>query len=218
MICSLNEIEALSRKAGRGAGLSWGLAEEAGKAVRWLCQHGFPGPRLLAELLGMNDAKPYADLAPERVNGVWVARSGMLCPIIAGALLCDRATDLKAGTVLRLGEVAVPLLLAPFASEASRLAGVTVALDWDGASLGLDGGAPGITGDPEALCRPSAPAATVARSDRAVSGAVSGAVRTEAGRHVTPETLAKLEGFAQRTYAPATDASRAGAGAGRDDP
>ena len=28
---SLNEIEAMAKRAGRGAGLSWGLAEEAAK-------------------------------------------------------------------------------------------------------------------------------------------------------------------------------------------
>ncbi|THF93305.1 MAG: DUF3726 domain-containing protein, partial [Sulfitobacter sp. SK025] len=32
MIYSLNEIEALSRKAARGAGMSWGLAEETGQS------------------------------------------------------------------------------------------------------------------------------------------------------------------------------------------
>ena len=36
MIVSLNEIEGLSYKAARGAGMSWGLAEEAAFATRWL--------------------------------------------------------------------------------------------------------------------------------------------------------------------------------------
>ena len=34
MSFSLNEIEAMGRRAARGAGLHWGIAEEAGKAVR----------------------------------------------------------------------------------------------------------------------------------------------------------------------------------------
>ena len=41
MSYSLNEFEALALKAARGAGLPWGLAEEAGKAVRILSSFGF---------------------------------------------------------------------------------------------------------------------------------------------------------------------------------
>ena len=40
MNLSLNEVEATAKKATRGAGYPWGLAEEAGKAVRWLCGAG----------------------------------------------------------------------------------------------------------------------------------------------------------------------------------
>ncbi|MEL7259121.1 MAG: DUF3726 domain-containing protein, partial [Pseudomonadota bacterium] len=43
MSWSLNEVESLARKAARGAGYSWGLAEEAGKATRWTCAAGWPG-------------------------------------------------------------------------------------------------------------------------------------------------------------------------------
>ncbi|SDF25394.1 DUF3726 domain-containing protein [Limimaricola pyoseonensis] len=212
MICSLNEIEALARKAARGAGMSWGLAEEAGKAVRWLSDHGFPGPDLLAELLRRNDGKPYSDLAPRQLDGVWRARRGPLCPIVAGALICDRADELGQGATLRLGEIAVPLLLAPFAYEAARTAGMTVALEWQGVSLVLGGAAPRLAGDETALV--VADAGSVAlfpADDRATAS-----VRTSAGRQVSAETMRALEGFATRTYAPATEASRAGAGAGRE--
>ena len=51
MTWSLNEIESLAKNATRGAGRDWGLAEEAGKATRWLCAAGWPGADLLAELL-----------------------------------------------------------------------------------------------------------------------------------------------------------------------
>ena len=40
MTWSLNELEAEVKKAIKGAGLSWGLAEEGSKAVRWLAAHG----------------------------------------------------------------------------------------------------------------------------------------------------------------------------------
>ncbi|PHP28212.1 DUF3726 domain-containing protein [Limimaricola cinnabarinus] len=210
MICSLNEIEALSRKAARGAGMSWGLAEEAGKAVRWLSDNGFAGPWLLAELLRRNDGTPYADLVPRPSDGIWRARSGPLCPIIAGALICDRADELKAGAALRLQEVAVPLLLAPFAAAASRSAGVALALEWQGVSLLFGGGAPKLDGAAGA----TATAGPVTLSTREGQAPAGGPAAPD--RHVTAETFQILESFAFRTYAPATEASRAGAGAGSE--
>lgn len=212
MICSLNEIEALSRKAARGAGMSWGLAEESGKAVRWLSEAGFPGPQLLVDLLRLNDGTAYADLAPTQVNGVWTAPKGVLCPIIVGALICDRADALTGGETLKLGAVAVPLLLAPFVHEAARSAEVTFALQWPGVTLVPGGGLPGARGDEGDLCATGATSVSLAVNQEMVPRRA----RSEAGRRVTPATLVALEGFAMRTYAPATEASRAGAGAGRE--
>ena len=37
---SLNEVAATAKKAARGAGYSWGMAEEAAAAVRWLAACG----------------------------------------------------------------------------------------------------------------------------------------------------------------------------------
>ena len=51
MSYSLNEFEALALKAARGAGLPWGLAEEAGKAVRILSSFGFDAGPVLLEAL-----------------------------------------------------------------------------------------------------------------------------------------------------------------------
>jgi hypothetical protein len=44
---SQNEVSALCLKAARGAGMSWGLAEEAGFAASWLTARGIDGPRHL---------------------------------------------------------------------------------------------------------------------------------------------------------------------------
>ena len=48
---SLNEYEALAYKAARGCGLAWGLAEEAGKAVRTLSALGLESAPILLEAL-----------------------------------------------------------------------------------------------------------------------------------------------------------------------
>ena len=50
-LLSLNQIEQTTRKAARGAGLAWGLADETGRAVRWLHAHGLPGVAALADWL-----------------------------------------------------------------------------------------------------------------------------------------------------------------------
>ena len=52
MSYSLNEMEATAKRAARGAGYSWGLAEEASKATRWLCTQGLDGAAELAHVLG----------------------------------------------------------------------------------------------------------------------------------------------------------------------
>ncbi|MEO1102920.1 MAG: DUF3726 domain-containing protein, partial [Pseudomonadota bacterium] len=78
---SLNEVEALARKATRGAGYSWGMAEEAGKATRWTCAAGWPGANALAHLLTQTDGTSTADLGPTSIHGTWTARTGLLCPL-----------------------------------------------------------------------------------------------------------------------------------------
>ena len=44
LMYSLGEIEAQCKKASRGTGLSWGLAEEAGLIARHLSEFNLPGP------------------------------------------------------------------------------------------------------------------------------------------------------------------------------
>ena len=212
MTFSLNEIEAMGKRAARGAGLDWGIAEEAGKAARWLTAHGLPGPELLAALLTSNEGKGYDELVPISVEGVWRAKSGRLCPLIAGAALSDRSGEVAAGREFELGPVAFPLLLAPYAAMAATSSGAKIEVSWPGVTLTIapdDGLA--VEGDlavvatrraEGAHCRPAAKDAPTPPAG-------------EPGRAVDAETWSRLDAFAQRTFAPATEASRAlGAGSG----
>lgn len=52
---SLGEVASLAVKAVRGAGQPWGVAEEAGWAIRWLGRAGLPGPAALARALEAGD-------------------------------------------------------------------------------------------------------------------------------------------------------------------
>ena len=214
MTFSLNEIEAMGKRAARGAGLPWGLAEEAGKAARWLAARGFPGPEQLAEILTLNDGKSYDDLAPVSDDGEWRARLDRLCPLVCGAVLCDRAAEIASGREYELGPVSRPLLLAPYLAAAAAQAGCAIELSWDGAEIVLT---------PDGLSTDTSPdALTVRGTDhvrcRRADGAVAASPADPGARTVDAETWARLNAFALRTFAPATEASRlAGAGAGLTD-
>ena len=138
MTWSMNEVEALARKAARGAGFGWGHAEDAGRATRWLCQHGLDGSAALARYL---DALS-GDLA---------------CPIRLGAALSDSRPD---ETKVELGTLAEPLLVLPFVADVARASQtdwvLRSATGW--ACLGPDGGArmSGELGGPLTLIRDQA--------------------------------------------------------------
>lgn len=207
---SLAEIDAMGRKAARGAGFAWGLAEEAGRAARWLAAWGLPGPEaLLAALQAMDGA--VGAHAPRPDGPAWKAEAGTLCPIATGAALSDRAAEIRDGAEIRLGPVLFPLLVLPALCRAAR--DLDFAIELRGAAF-------------VAVATPDGPAAadrapieaarieglSVARADGSPHPAVPH--RSDAWR-VSVETWRALDRFAHRTYAPATEASRrAGAGAG----
>lgn len=211
MSFSLNEVEAMARKAARGGGYSWGLAEEAGRAVRWLCARNMDGCGALAQLLERVEEVDLAQWTPVLSGGEWRAPGGLLCPIITGAALSDRA-GLIAGHAIRVDAVAVPVLLIPFLAGMTGMVGqirqplrmATTDFDvvTDGAGVAVSGP---IVGHVDSVSiGPSGP-------PEADTGCCTRA-RPKA------EDWAVLDRFAHRTYAPATEASRQlGAGAGGDD-
>ncbi|PWE33864.1 DUF3726 domain-containing protein [Maritimibacter sp. 55A14] len=215
MTPSLSEIETLGKRAARGAGLSWGLAEEAGRAARWLSAHGLPGVESLAALLERNDGVSYGALAPVCLETGWRPAGAVICPLVAGAALADRAAAVAGGAVAGIGPVACPVLLAPAAAGVAAATGATLDLAWDNLRL---------TVGPDAVWLEAGKAARLARPE-----AAEVRIRIVAEGHGTPcpagqrpevtgAEWARLARLAHRTYAPATDASRlAGAGAGLSD-
>lgn len=188
MTWSLNEIETLCRKATRGAGYSWGLAEDAGRAVRWLEAHGYLGAQALAALLQVVDGANHSEMTPA-VGAVWQGKAP-LCPVITGAALADHTFLLEQGPIT-LGRTRFPLLLLPYGAMAETVFDI----HWDGAL--------GTTEAMNVTCtltKSRPPLATATRSS------------------IPPGLFSQLDAFAQRTYAPATEASRIkGAGAGLTD-
>lgn len=51
MTYSLNEVDAMAKRAVRGAGYDWGVAEDMAQAVRWLCARDLDGIGALARAL-----------------------------------------------------------------------------------------------------------------------------------------------------------------------
>ena len=99
---SLIEVEALSKKAAKGAGYSWGQAEDAARAVRWLEARGLEGAAALAAVLEQKDAG-LADTA---------------CPILRGISVSDGMSP--ASELAGDSEIVSPILLLPFADWAGE--------------------------------------------------------------------------------------------------
>jgi hypothetical protein len=211
MTHSLNEIEALAKKATRGGGYDWGIAEEIGKAVRWLASHGLPGAEALAAHL---DPQSH-DGPPQALDGDWSSATGALCPLTAGVTLNDCTDLLTAGHGQKMKNVTQPLLVVPFAAWAALHIKAPVTVVWDGVRATTNGYDLHIDGSEDDLSTPQTGVLEcfIARDSQALAAP---GLRGNVG----PDVWAELNTFAQRTYAPATEASRllgAGAGAGVSD-
>ncbi|QYX55849.1 DUF3726 domain-containing protein [Roseovarius sp. SCSIO 43702] len=213
MSWSLNEVEGLSRRATRGAGLSWGLAEDAGRAIRWICAMGLPGADALARVLTEIDGAEYERIAPRDLGPEWRAPGERLCPLVAGAALCDMAGTLAEGAGISLFDVPQPLLLYPYLAAASDMTGCALRLSWEDTVLTRHARVTYLQSD-------APDAAFAARVDVArAPGEPLGRPARRAWRgDISTDTARILGDFARRTYAPETDARRmAGAGAGLTD-
>ncbi|TBX21744.1 DUF3726 domain-containing protein [Nioella sediminis] len=209
MTWSLNEIEALSRKAARGAGYSWGLAEEAGRAVRWLEARDLPGAQALVDHLKRVDGQDLASFTPDADS--WTAPGGTACPILAGTMLADGMAR-SGPDPITLPDLASPLLLLPFLSWMATAQGRTVGIGVSDTEVALS---------PEGTLTQTANIPSPASAPVALRFGVDPAGDTVAEglrSACSADTVAALNAFAHRTYAPATEESRlAGAGAGLTD-
>ena len=235
MKVSLNQIEQTARKAARGAGLAWGLADEVGRAMRWLHTYGLNGAALLAAHLdgdggdgfcdeagggpgsgdspGRNPGLPPA--APLALTGVWRAAAGPLDPLATGASISDCIDAMPRGGI-QTAAIARPLLAAAFVGGAAESEGLAFEVTWRGCVLRCARGRVQVRGALDAAladgmhCRPAEPRAPAFR----------GPFRAPRIGETTVDARAwsRLNRHARRTHVPATPASRqTGAGAGLRD-
>ncbi|TPI37591.1 DUF3726 domain-containing protein [Mesorhizobium sp. B3-1-9] len=186
---SLNEVETLSTKAARGAGFSWGLAEDIGRAARRIAVEDDKWGVAMLSLA--ENAQSFAAPDPARAAR-W--RKGEtdkpaetpLCPIRTAALLLDDPLPASA-LPLAIIDVGLPIWLdAMLRRSAMRMA------------------------------RPVGP---VTRADVVIERRPEIEQPASGRRGAIDErTLAALNSFATRTYVPESEGSRVrGAGGGRVD-
>ncbi len=235
MRVSLNQIEQTARKAARGGGLPWGLADEAGKAVRWLHTYGLNGAAALARWLERREDSGHREGAPAALSGVWrasdgaaagvagagVAGAGALDPLLTGASLGDCAGRMRAAPV-RTGAIAHPLLAAAFIGVAAEIEDLAFTLTWPEARLDCRRGGARVAGARQAVevettafmeCRRGGGGEEEPAEDWRAPRI--GEVVISDGK---AEAWACLERYAHRTYVEASETSRlAGAGAGLHD-
>lgn len=208
---SQNEIEQLCLKAARGAGMSWGMAEEAGFSAAWLSTRGLDGPGALLAQLQDAGGRPWHELCPVISPGHFRATDGgCLCPIALGAALCDHARLPQAATItapLRVGPVNHPVLLLPFLSAFAMAQKKSVRLEWRWGVvvLGADGH---VSGDARLLARETSIEAELT----CVNNTNGPNLQMGELPILSSATLSALNELALRTTVAASEASRAGAG------
>lgn len=225
---SLNEIEVSVRKAGIGAGLPYGIAQETGRAAEWLALAGLPALAICAEALEASLERRTAAGRGTDTGAGWTivpADDRPLCSCHAGVVAADL---INAGsTTIRLVAVASPVLVVALLATVSEAPAVSVALGDGAGAPAVLVAAPKVSllggGDLATWTTPSdllveLADPTLAPSALRVYGDADSRQRVIASG-VPPEAasdvIARL--FA-RTLVPASDASRErGAGAGRID-
>ncbi|MDJ0613566.1 MAG: DUF3726 domain-containing protein [Rhizobiaceae bacterium] len=193
MSWSMGETQDLATRACKGAGLPWGLAEEAAFAVSWLEQRDLPGLEALAEYLtGIGQPNDYhAGFCPIG-NGSWISDTGSWF----GSFPLD---------------VRQPLLLVPFIAQVIKQN--SLILSWSNNQILISANNAEI----------SHAGLIVGRRVEHCELAADKQMTEDTGRldripESRSEWIEVLLEFAQRTYAPASEMSRLlGAGAGIND-
>ncbi len=209
---SRNETEALCQKAARGAGMAWGLAEEAGFAAGWLAAHGVDGATALFRHLAQRPNRDWSAARASLVDGHWRAYTGHnLCPIVLGAALSDHAPLIigPEGGQINTDQVERPVLLLPFLAAIAARQGSAAMLAWAGGQVRIGGDHSAFLKGAALLTLTNAAALSIQFPE--VTGIEPFPLQTTP--RVPSETIAGLDGFALRTTVPATETSRRGAGA-----
>ena len=125
---SFSEIETAVKRATRGMGFSWGIAEEVGKNIRLLEMFGLPGFK--------NINQYFKDLRNQEFEKISTISSvnnskSLYCPITMGLNFFDQSIHLKDANNIQINNLGFPLLFIPFVSRTSEIIGKRIFLKID---------------------------------------------------------------------------------------
>ena len=206
MTWSIGEIGALATKAARGSGLDWGLAEEAGYAVKWLQHRQLPGVTALCRYLSWRHDGKLTSWPDE------TGAHGHYCPITIGAAYGDGAF----GDEVQFSRIKTPLLLVPFV--AIRVTEKPLEINIGSSRFYLAKDHIGYTNNDTAILSDASDCQISIASTCIPNITVTNLSDLQRVPATATACVSVLERFAKNTYAPATEESRlAGAGAGLND-
>lgn len=226
---SVNEVSALAKKAARGAGYSWSLADEAAFAVSWLCHRGLDGPGALATHLQHVHGVDLTTIQLQSLQQPWAGGENGLCALACGTALTD-TLHIELADEQIYERVITPYLLLPFLAYRNEQLCKRTQRPWQTLITTA-------TFEAELTSTNTHTAVEVHDNEPAITAANQPTEGTVTCRITELDSRAKvlaqpllhhrsilcakvldtLNRFAANTYAPATEASRQGAGAGNTD-
>jgi hypothetical protein len=126
---TLSEIDITSKRAAKGAGFSWGISEEIGKNMRLLELFGLSGIKNLNKYLKDYKKKQFQKIT--LISDTNEANEYPFCPIILGTNFIDQVNLLDKKNIIKIINVAFPILFLPFVSRASEIIGKRIFLKID---------------------------------------------------------------------------------------
>ncbi len=205
MIYSLNEIDSHCKKAARGAGMAWGYAEEIGKAARWLAAFKLPGVNLLCSFLIQTEHEKLKPPIIESQNHIH-ADHDILCPIHTGSYIADTfvGSSNQEYSFKRLG---FPLLLLPFLARLADQAKLSISYQYHDNLFNYADGKLKSNVNGTLICD------YVKYADGIFTAQpVNGENARVTGQEIDTADWNFLNSYAHKTYVPATEQSRRGAG------
>ena len=125
---SFSEIDTVVKRASKGVGFSWGVAEEVGKNIKLLEMFGLPGLKNLNDYFNSLKSKKFQNLTfISNYNQSKIP----YCPIISGISFLDQIDELKELINIKIENMSYPILFLPFLSRASEVIGKKISFKFD---------------------------------------------------------------------------------------
>ena len=126
---SLSEIDTTSKRASKGMGFSWGVAEEIGKSIRLLELFGLAGIKTLTQYYNLRINQKFENLKLIKENNL--SENNPYCPVILGVSFLDQIKTIEKFNKITFNKISFPLLILPFLSRSSEIIGKKINIKFD---------------------------------------------------------------------------------------